>query len=273
MTLFADKGLAQRLEAMFAAELRLFVDTAISLRPDGPAVSMDVAGGAAVYVAPGSPLNQAAGLGMDMAVASYEIAELERFFSERETAAVVVVCPMAHPSLLETLAHRGWVADGFENVLVRELAEQDAHVTDAHGIEITEVRTAEERKQWAWIAANGFCAPFDPPTAQLQLATIAAHRRGARLFIAHVDGAPAGTGELSVQDGIAWLSADATLPQFRAMGVQSALQSRRLAMAAQCGCALAVSETSPGSASQRNMERHGFRVAYTRVDLHAPEEF
>jgi hypothetical protein len=32
------------------------------------------------------------------------------------------------------------------------------------------------------------------------------------------------------------------------------------------GCALAVTESVPGSPSQRNMERVGFQVAYTRVD-------
>jgi hypothetical protein len=36
------------------------------------------------------------------------------------------------------------------------------------------------------------------------------------------------------------------------------------------GCEFAVSESHPGSTSQRNMERLGFRVVYTRVDLLAP---
>ena len=39
---------------------------------------------------------------------------------------------------------------------------------------------------------------------------------------------------------------------------------------ARAGCDLAVTESAPGSASQRNMERLGFRIAYTRVDLVAP---
>ena len=33
------------------------------------------------------------------------------------------------------------------------------------------------------------------------------------------------------------------------------------------GCDLATAATLPGSVSQRNYERHGFRVAYTRATL------
>ena len=38
----------------------------------------------------------------------------------------------------------------------------------------------------------------------------------------------------------------------------------RLRMAAKAGCKIAVVMTQPGSGSQRNMERQGFRVAYTK---------
>jgi GNAT superfamily N-acetyltransferase len=97
-----------------------------------------------------------------------------------------------------------------------------------------------------------------------------AARPEALLLLAYVDGKPAGTGELVCEDSVAWLSADATLPQFRGRGVQTALQRERLRIAAKEGCELAVTESTPGSASQRNMHRHGFVVLYTRVDLIGP---
>jgi GNAT superfamily N-acetyltransferase len=55
------------------------------------------------------------------------------------------------------------------------------------------------------------------------------------------------------------------LPEFRQRGVQSALIARRLHEAAKAGCEYAVVSTNPGSGSQRNMERRGFRVAYTKL--------
>ena len=56
----------------------------------------------------------------------------------------------------------------------------------------------------------------------------------------------------------------ATLPEYRGRGVQTALIAQRLHEAALAGCEYAVVSTNPGSGSQRNMERRGFRVAYTK---------
>jgi hypothetical protein len=49
--------------------------------------------------------------------------------------------------------------------------------------------------------------------------------------------------------------------------VQSALIAARLAAATAAGCHLAMACTAPGTASQRNYERAGFRVAYTKAML------
>ena len=41
-------------------------------------------------------------------------------------------------------------------------------------------------------------------------------------------------------------------------------------MAKAASCEFAVTEAQPGGTSQRNMERLGFRVVYTRVEMIAP---
>ena len=51
----------------------------------------------------------------------------------------------------------------------------------------------------------------------------------------------------------------------REQGAQLALLDYRLRFAAQGGCDIAMIVTQPGSASQRNAERQGFHVAYTRT--------
>ena len=65
-------------------------------------------------------------------------------------------------------------------------------------------------------------------------------------------------------------SAGITVPSGRRRGAQAALLHARLAFAAEQGCDLAMMGAAPGSASQRNAERQGFRIAYTRVKWHLP---
>jgi len=264
---YADLALARRLESLAAAEMRRFASTARALDPDGEAESANIAGGVATFVGADSPVNQAVGLGLARAVTHDDIALLEEFYLARGATPSLGVCPLAHPTLLEVLALRGWTADGFENVLVRTLAAHE-RFEDAHpGVEIREVATGDERDLWALIAATGFSDPLPPLPAQLALGRIVVRRPGSRLFVAYLDGKAAGTGEVLVEGGVAWLSGDTTLPQFRGRGVQQSLQRHRLGVGAALGCDLAVSESLPGSGSQRNMERAGFRVVYTRTDF------
>mgnify|MGYP003330870158 CR=1 FL=1 len=57
----------------------------------------------------------------------------------------------------------------------------------------------------------------------------------------------------------------ATIPRARGRGAQNALLAVRLAYARERGCDIAVVGTACGSASPRNAERNGFRIAYTRT--------
>jgi len=68
-----------------------------------------------------------------------------------------------------------------------------------------------------------------------------------------------------IHDGLALICGDGTLPSYRHRGVQTLLLQARLADAAASGCKLAAICTQPGSGSQRNAERQGFRIAYTRI--------
>jgi hypothetical protein len=56
----------------------------------------------------------------------------------------------------------------------------------------------------------------------------------------------------------------------RRRGLQSALIRARMRYAAEHGCDLAMLVAEPGSHSQRNAERRGFRIAYTRTKWRLP---
>jgi len=270
MSVFADHPFAVRVEALAATGMRRLAEATLSLYPDLDAMWTQVGGGVAAYLGEGSPVNGTAGFGMPGEVTAADVEALERFFAARGERPLASVCPMAHPSVARLLGARGWTIGAFENVLARTLdsdlvlPEPDAH------IEIRVARTPDELELWALMVANGFSAPYDPTPAEMRLGRAATAREDSAFLIGYIDGAPAGTGELQLEDGVGWLSADTTLPQFRGRGVQRSLQRARLALAFDAGCDIAVSESMPGSGSQRNMERLGFSVAYTRVDALGP---
>lgn len=93
-----------------------------------------------------------------------------------------------------------------------------------------------------------------------------------RCYVAFMNGQPAAHAGLYLDHdtGTAVLADAATLPKFQGRGCQTALLYRRLVDAAAAGCDLAVGEASPGTTSQRNLERVGLRTAYTRVIWTAP---
>lgn len=262
---FADHALAARLEAIAARDLVLFGETAARLYPDREIEWIRVGDGAALWMGDGSPLNVAVGLGLTGPVTNGDLIAVEDFYACRSSRTSVAVCPLADATLREGLARRGYVPTSFENVLVLDLGEARLDECDPR-VEVCIVDEAT-REVWAHTVAHGFSESGVITPAEESLAAVIAHRANSVRFLALVDGKPAGTGELAMTDGVGWLSADATLPAFRGRGVQTALQIARLRAALDAGCALAVSESAPGSASQRNMERRGFAVAYTRVEV------
>lgn len=271
MSPFADIALASRIERLGAESQRSFVAAYAQLFPELGAESFEVAGGVAAFLEHGSPVNGAVGLGLDAEATADDIAAVEAFFRDRAERPLIALAPPAHPSLLTLLGQRGWVPSAFENVLVRDMVATERFEDPPADIDIRVAGDGSERALWAALVANGFSAPDDPSETELRLGRAAVAAPDGCFLIAYVDGRPAGTGELHMSGGIGWLSADTTLPGYRRRGVQRALQCARLAMVLDAGCELALTEAIPGSGSQRNMERLGFTIAYTRVEALAPD--
>ena len=64
---------------------------------------------------------------------------------------------------------------------------------------------------------------------------------------------------------IALFGGATTVPELRRRGLQAALLHERMRYAVERKCDIAMMVTLPGSDSQRNAERKGFRIAYTRT--------
>ena len=94
---------------------------------------------------------------------------------------------------------------------------------------------------------------------------VAVATSGAHLYLAELDGRPVATAAMRMHEQVALMAGASTIPSARGRGAQLALLERRLHDAGENGCNLAMMGALPGSISQRNAERHGFRIAYTRV--------
>jgi hypothetical protein len=120
-----------------------------------------------------------------------------------------------------------------------------------------------EAKLYGRIAAQGWSEqpevmPYIESFAQLSLAC-------ASCFFAEHGGEPIATAALYMHEGTALLAGASTVPSGRRQGAQNALLNTRLHTAASNNCDLAMMVAAPGSSSQRNAERQGFRIAYTRT--------
>ncbi|MFZ0804581.1 MAG: GNAT family N-acetyltransferase, partial [Candidatus Sulfotelmatobacter sp.] len=91
--------------------------------------------------------------------------------------------------------------------------------------------------------------------------------KGAVAFVASVEDQPVacGTGLILEEHKVVALCGAGTLAAYRGRGFQTALLRRRMQTAANAGCEYAVIVTNGGTTSQRNAERLGFRVAYSKV--------
>jgi GNAT superfamily N-acetyltransferase len=125
--------------------------------------------------------------------------------------------------------------------------------------------TENEGDLWAEVTAKGW-GEFPGITDFLRsLGPICARRDDSISFLAELDGRPIASARLCLHQGVALFAGACTIPEARRQGAQRALMKARLRYAAEQGCDLAMLCAEPGSSSQRNAERDGFRIAYTRT--------
>ena len=132
------------------------------------------------------------------------------------------------------------------------------------GVEIQKA-SASELDLWVLTVAQGFAEHFPVTQELLDVMRLFASGKHTECYLARIDGRVVGGATLAVRERIAGLFGASTLPAFRRRGVQTALLEVRMHRAAEQGCELAMSLAQPGSASQRNITRQGFRTLYTRV--------
>jgi hypothetical protein len=259
--LWKDSSLARRIEHSEALSGEAFADATHRLFPALGACSLSLDSCRAIFAGVDSPCTQVFGLGFDGEVREEDVAMIEKFFHERDAPVFIEVSPLSDPSLMKILTERGYRFVEFSNVFVRPLSPDNSR--SAHNnISIRKI-SHDEAELWSRTIGRGFFGEGLSPSL-IELFTAFVHMKNSHCFVAEIDGHPAGGAAMMINDRTGMLAGASTLNEFRKRGVQGALLDHRLALAAQT-CDLAVMATAPGTASQRNAERNGFEVAYTRV--------
>ncbi len=259
--LFADLDLARRLERAEGLANAAFVEARSRISPKSGACWTEIAGTRCMFDSPDSPVTQTFGLGMFEPVTTDGLSEMEAFFRERRAPVIHEVSPLADPSALVMLNRHGYKPLEFTTVLVRELLRDSALPKTACAVRLAR---AEESAHWSKLSFQGWDQPA--LTAFFEdMAVANEERRDTVLFYAEVDGKLAATGSVCIQEGVALMAGASTLPEARGRGAQQSLLAHRLHHAALQGCTVAMMGALPGSASQRNAQRNGFQVAYTRL--------
>jgi hypothetical protein len=268
---FADLDLARRLEKTEALSCADFVEGRAQAFPESGAAWREIGGAYAMFDGPTSPVTQTFGLGMYQPVTGPRLDEIEEFFRARGAEVFHEVCPLADPSALALLSERRYRPIEFTSVLYRPIHKSVQLNAPSNGrIQVRLIRDGEQ-EVWAQTATKGW-SEFSELAAFLdEVGRVSKKRKGALSFLAELDGEPIATGVLCICEGVALLAGASTIPEGRRQGAQLALLEKRLRYAADQGCDIALMGALPGSASQRNAERHGFRIAYTRLKWHLPQ--
>jgi GNAT superfamily N-acetyltransferase len=263
-----DFALARRIEQANAEALFQHNESCRHLFPDSGAAAIRVAGGVASFVGADVPVSYAVGLGLDGAVTEDDIAQIVEFYTSRGTVPRVDVCPLADESLLTALRNHGFQLHWFTNVLARPLGTRDDVLLPAENIHVREARP-EEAELWTRVVDEGFSEGGPMTEARRRLGLMIFHRSSAHCYLAEMDGQPVAGGALFTHEGYAALAATSVQPAYRYRGVHAALIRARLRQARELGCDYAGFFASPGSTSQRNAERHGFRLCYSKATMKA----
>ena len=263
--IFSDQSLSRRLERTEARSNASFVEARARAFPKIGAEWIEVCGVYAMFDGVDSPVTQTFGLGLFDPVTANDLDRIEKFFQERAAPVFHEVSPLADPAIFALLNERRYQPCEFTTILFRPI-ERGVSYAELRNENIqVRLTIADEVDLWAETSARGWSEFPELADFMLMFGKVVAERADGLSFIAELDGSPIATGAMSIYDDVALLAGASTIPEGRKQGAQLALLDSRLRYAAEHGCNIATMGALPGSASQRNAERQGFRIAYTRT--------
>ncbi len=209
---------------------------------------------------PGPAFNTIRGINED------DLPQLDELFSHYEEQGIsfrIEVSPVnGSEKVFRKLSEKGFYQSGFHcsfigdinNVLLKEYPAD---------IVIKSLKE-DEFPLFANIYVASFSLPAFITEGVRQNNEVLYHVPGWEFYLAYYCGEPVGISALYIEKEVAMLSAAATLPEYRGLGIQTALIGERVQSAKQKGARYIASETAFGSDSYRNMLRAGLQLGYTK---------
>jgi ribosomal protein S18 acetylase RimI-like enzyme len=264
---FIDRALARRLESGEEMPQVLYARTFQKTRPEIGAAEEEICGGHMIFAGLGSPIGRVTGAGLDRPFTADDLNRVEQFYRARKAPSQVDLCPMHDAAVFEMFKERGYGIAELNNVLYRKLEADENFPPAPAGYEIRRSRLEEADAAGAIVESAFF--PDGAPDAFRGLIAPFYQMDGALPFVASVAGrlVACGTGLVIPEHKVFALCGAGTLAECRGRGLQTALLRSRMAAAVEAGCEYAVVVTQGGTTSQRNAERLGFRVAYSKVTV------
>jgi GNAT superfamily N-acetyltransferase len=261
--IFSGLELSRRLERTEALGGSRFVEARNRISPESGACWIEAAGARAMFDGPSSPATQTFGLGLFADPAPSDLDRIEAFFHQRKAPVTHEVSPLAGVPVADLLSRRGYHPVEFSSIMYKPIHE---HFTPREPNPALTIRLAApgEEELYSETSVRGWAMPEFTEFLR-SLGRAIAQCEGALSFFAMLDGQPVATAVLRCDEGVAFMAGASTVPEARRLGAQRALFDARLQMARERGCDVAMMGAEPGSSSQRNAEREGFRVAYTRT--------
>ncbi len=185
--------------------------------------------------------------------------EVLAFYAATGQTCWVPVAPYTPASVTDALIAAGFRVERYQATLVAEPA-PDAK---ADAVAVREIGREE-----LGVFLDTMNVGFDSPAAALD--TLRRNQSfwcdmpNWHLYLAEVDGAPAGAAVLSMHGDVGYLAAGSVLPQFRGRGLHAALIAARLDRCRARHCRLVTVSAAWGSQSQRNLQRAGFAIAHVK---------
>lgn len=185
------------------------------------------------------------------------------FFKEKEIPCRFELTPTNTSSeVFTSLTERGFYQSNFHTLLYGSTNANQAAVP-----ETIMIRKLEDHEfdSFGDIYVRGFGMPSFLKEDIARNNQVLNGLKNWRVLAAMVEGELAGVAVLYTNGKCADLAAAVTVPEARNRGVQRALLAERFKLASSLGCHYIIGQAQFGSASQRNMQRAGMNIAYTKA--------
>lgn len=264
---FVDKALARRLESCEEMPQVYYARLFRKSRPEIGAAEEEICGGHMIFAGLGSPIGRATACGLDRPLTQEDVDRIEQFYRDHKAPSQVDLTPLHAPKVFEMFKERGYTIAELNNVLYRKLDPQETFPDPPAHCEVRSSHHGEADVTGSIVESAFF--PDGAPQAFRGLIAPLYQMENARPFVATVEDrtVACGTGLVIPEHRVFALCGAGTLADFRGRGLQTALLRARMAAAVNAGCEYAVVVTQGGTTSQRNVERLGFRVAYSKMTV------